>query len=89
MDLQFYYYPNGNIKFESTYHRGVLNGTSKHYFENGKLKSEATYEFGLLNGDAHEYYSDGNIKSTVQFIKWLCKFEISNYLIIKEQIFTF
>ena len=45
--LYRWYYPNGNLKVEGNYVKGVMEGEWKRYHENGELKSKKNY----INGE--------------------------------------
>jgi len=45
------FYPDGALKAERIYKKGVLNGNSKTYYESGKLLSEGIYSNDALNGE--------------------------------------
>jgi uncharacterized protein (TIGR02145 family) len=60
-------YENGNIKSESHYVGGVLQGKSNHYYENGKLKQEGTYVNGKEDGVFKVYYENGKIKAIIPY----------------------
>lgn len=58
-----------NIKTESTYENGKLNGSSKMYFKNGQIMQEENYENGLRDGIAKKWYENGQIKLEYNYTK--------------------
>jgi len=57
------YYPNGNIRQEEYYQRGVKDGIQKAYFLDGTLESINAYAMGHMNGPYEWYYPNGQIKT--------------------------
>ena len=55
-------YPNGNIKFQRTYWKGMLSGTSKEYYEDGQIKEIANYENNVFHGERLVYSEKGHLR---------------------------
>ena len=64
---KFNYYKNGQLKDQSTYKNGELDGLYKSYYENGQLKDESTYKNGELIW-YKSYYENGQLKVWESFI---------------------
>ena len=62
------YYENENLKYESSYMYGKLDGESKSWDINGNLISAVQYKNGLLHGKWESYYSSGKLKHSVNYI---------------------
>lgn len=56
------YYDNGNIKSETPYKDGVIDGEVREYFENGTLEGIIGYKNGLLHGEVKLYREDGTLR---------------------------
>ncbi|MES2431980.1 MAG: toxin-antitoxin system YwqK family antitoxin [Bacteroidota bacterium] len=61
------YYDNGNIKNETPYVNGKLEGANTAYFENGKISAIETYINGIKEGKVVFYYENGNMKTVGQY----------------------
>ncbi len=59
INLWSFYFENGNLKEESNYKEGKLNGPRKLYYENGNLKEESNYSDNKLQGLAIGYFNNG------------------------------
>ncbi|MFH1622777.1 MAG: toxin-antitoxin system YwqK family antitoxin [Candidatus Omnitrophota bacterium] len=57
------YYPNGNLRFESYYKNGKLEGKFKFYYESGILQTEKNYKNDKEEGLCKWYYENGNLES--------------------------
>ena len=55
------YYKNGNIKIETPYKNGVIEGVGKIYSEGGNLGVEMPLKNGKAEGIGKEYYESGNL----------------------------
>jgi antitoxin component YwqK of YwqJK toxin-antitoxin module len=55
------YYENGNVKSETKYQMGVLQGLAKKYYENGKITEESNYHNDLRTGEANYYNENGKL----------------------------
>jgi uncharacterized protein len=62
-DIRKEYYPNGNLKQELTYKKGVLDGPSVWYFQDGKKMMECTYVAGNIEGKMTRWFYNGNYES--------------------------
>lgn len=62
-DIRKDYYPNGTLKQELSYKKGVLDGTSVWYFYGGKKMMECTYKAGKIDGKVTHWFFNGNINS--------------------------
>lgn len=56
-----FFYPNGNVKKEYYYNKGIIEGEYKEYSEDGKLTSLAHYKNGEKEGLQTTYYSNGKV----------------------------
>jgi len=80
----FYYYPDGTLKEEGSYKRGIRDGIWKYYYSNGKIEKLFNYVNGnplvmeaydskgipsVLNGNGH-------IKTTIRTYKQCDYFEV-------------
>jgi antitoxin component YwqK of YwqJK toxin-antitoxin module len=64
---QFYWFDNGNIKWEIGYLKGSQHGKEIIYFENGNKEKEFNYIIGKKNGVATEWDEKGNIISIKEY----------------------
>jgi len=58
-----YYSANKNLKEQSTYHHGKLEGLRKLYDGNGKLKTVESYKNGSFEGKYQTFHASGNLES--------------------------
>lgn len=61
-------YENGQIKMESQYKDGKLEGTVKEYYEDGQVHNEWNYKDNHLDGEQRKYYENGQL-STEKYYK--------------------
>lgn len=59
------YDENENLKSETSYSKGKINGDAKTYYDNGNLKSEERYVYGAKVGKSRFYYRTGELKAEV------------------------
>lgn len=57
-DKNIKFYPNGNVKSETTYAKYLKHGNFKKYYENGNIKKSGTYKNGNYIGELIEYDND-------------------------------
>ena len=63
------YFENGNIKYESSYKFGKLNGISRSWTRDGKIISSIEYKNDLLYGKWETYYpSNGMVKNSINYL---------------------
>lgn len=58
------FYQNGNLKSESSFINGKVEGVVKNYFVDGSLKSVGEWSDGEIHGKLTNYYPSGDIQST-------------------------
>ena len=61
------YYRNGNLKIETPFKNGKLEGIAKSYYESGNLELEAPFKNGVFEGVGKVYHQNGNLKSEATF----------------------
>lgn len=66
--VEIEYFKNGEIKSETPYKNGKLDGIVKEYYENGKLESEVPYKDNQENGVYRTYYANGKIKEDGEYV---------------------
>ena len=62
------FYPKGQLKTETTYENGALNGVTKNYNLEGKLESEVYYVNNKIAGKKTTYYKSGAKEKEETFI---------------------
>ena len=55
------YYPNGEVKYLSTYQYGLKNGPEIWYYDNGIKKSEIIYKEDKIDVDIIRWDKNGNL----------------------------
>ena len=56
---QVAYHPNGQMKLEAFYNKGILEGTKKAFHEGGEMLFSGTYKEGRLEGEVFHRRADG------------------------------
>ena len=52
------YYDSGNLRCESQFKHGKINGIAKEYYESGSLKAEIVYNNGIYDAVSSKTYHD-------------------------------
>lgn len=78
-DIRTEKYPNGNIRFETTYVDNQKNGIEKEYYDNGTLKRETNYVNDRRQGLTKEFYKDGTPESEINYENGLMEGTIIRY----------
>lgn len=78
------YYPNGQVKSETTYQDGKPDGPSTIYYENGKKDSQIAYENGIPVGRGIFYFEDGNLKEEIAYLDGWNDMKIRDYYLNKN-----
>ncbi|MDG1841551.1 MAG: hypothetical protein P8I93_04295 [Crocinitomicaceae bacterium] len=65
----YYYKSNGQIKEETSYKNGKLDGVSKSWYKNGQLKDECLWKDNKIMIYAKSWYVNGQMKSEKTFDK--------------------
>ena len=55
------YYPDGKLKRETSYLKGLREGIMLYYHETGAIKAKVPYKNNLVEGQALAYYEDGTL----------------------------
>jgi len=71
----FLYHPNGQIKTQSIYLDGLLNGLDEHFSAIGTRTSLFNFSAGKKSGNQYTYYPSGAIKEILFFDKGVLKGE--------------
>lgn len=53
------YYPDGKLKREISYIKGLREGIMTYYHENGAIEAKVPYKSNLVDGEVLSYYDDG------------------------------
>lgn len=53
------YYPDGKLKRETAYVKGLREGLMTYYHENGAIEAKVPYKSNLVDGEVLSYYDDG------------------------------
>ncbi len=56
-----YFFPNGNIEKELSYHNHMLDGSATEYYQTGTLRSKTSYKAGDKHGVSLGYFQNGQI----------------------------
>ncbi len=67
------YWPNGKLRNEYEYFRGVYHGVIRDYYENGNVESEVFYALGRRFGFSRSYYENGKPRAFTEYYcneKW-------------------
>lgn len=75
----YYYYQNGQLQIECSYHKNKLEGKYLEYYKNGQLKSSMYYKNGLLNGLEKSWSAEGKLKKEVEYKDGLKHGEFISY----------
>jgi len=59
---------NGQIKYESHWKDGILDGVKKSWYENGQLEYENTYQKGAYHGLSRDWYENGQLESEYNYV---------------------
>ncbi len=62
-------YPNGRIKSEMAYNRGLLDGCARGWWPNGNLRYERNYRRGALHGDARSWDESGKLCEEKSYLR--------------------
>jgi len=62
------YWETGQLRIETPYVNGLLNGTARFYNETGQLGSETSYIDGKKNGTQKIYYYSGLLKEETPYV---------------------
>ena len=71
----FLYHPNGQIKVQSIYLDGALNGLDEHFSAIGSRTSLFNFNAGKKSGNQYTYYPSGAIKEMLFFDNGVLKGE--------------
>ena len=63
------FYKNGQIKEQTSYKDGVIDGTRNLFYEDGKKMITETYRNGNFDGTYTSYHASGNMQSTGTYVK--------------------
>lgn len=66
-DVRTEKYPNGEIRFQTTYVDDKKEGLEKEFYDNGTLKRETNYKEDRREGITKEYYKDGTLMAETPF----------------------
>ncbi|MCR5379091.1 MAG: hypothetical protein K6E57_09095 [Fibrobacter sp.] len=66
-DIREETYPNGNIRFQTTYVKDKKEGMEKEFYENGTLKRETEYKNDRREGMTKDYYPDGTLQDEIPY----------------------
>jgi hypothetical protein len=58
---------DGTLFAETTYHRGVAQGSYRDYWHNGNVACEGQNVEGLQDGEWRYYNEDGSLRETIRF----------------------
>ncbi len=61
IDQKKFYYPDGKLKAERSYKKGVPHGCHREWHENGILASEVYFNCGVPEGVGKQWDKDGNL----------------------------
>ena len=56
------YYDNGQLKWESNWKDGVVDGVCRGFYENGQQRSEQNFIKGKRNGIERKWYKNGQLE---------------------------
>lgn len=66
-DIRTEKYPNGKIRFETSYVNDKKNGLEKEFYESGAIKRETPYKEDRRQGITKEYYEDGTVQAEIPY----------------------
>ena len=66
-DIREEKFPNGNVRFQTTYVKDKKEGLEKEFYENGTLKRETNYVNDRREGVSKEYYNDGTLQAEIPY----------------------
>lgn len=77
------YYKNGQLKEDTYYKNGKIDGKFKSFYEDGILEFKSDYTLGKLNEEKH-YYTNGKLNYVLDLEKGVAKYYYKNGDIEKE-----